>query len=218
MNQNKLTKPLYSLKEEIANSITSAVGVALGLAGLVLLLVLGASNGDKWLIISFSIYGASLVILHSSSTLYHSIQRPRIKATFQKVDHAAIYILIAGTYTPFLLVSLRGAWGWTLLIVVWGLALLGIGYKTLYLDRFTKLSVAGYVLMGWLGIIAGRQMIESIPQPALYWLAIGGVLYTGGIIFLAWRRIPYNHAVWHLFVLGGSICHFWAVFNLIPRL
>jgi len=207
---------LYTIGEEIVHSITHGVGAALSLVGLTLLVVLAVLRGDHWQVISFSIYGCTLFLLYLASTLYHSFQNPRIKKIFQKMDHSAIYLLIAGTYTPFLLISLRGAWGWTLLVVVWGIAILGIGFKTLFLERFMKLSILGYVLMGWLCVIAGKQVLTNIPQPALLWLAVGGAFYTGGIIFLAWRRIPYNHAIWHMFVLGGSICHFVAVFQLLP--
>lgn len=208
--------PLYTKKEEIANSITGGIGILLGVAGMVLLLILAAVNGDAWLIVSFTIYGISLVTLNLASTLYHAVQNPRIKVHFQKFDHAAIYLLIAGTYTPFLLISVQGSVGWTLLILIWGIAVLGIAFKAFFLEKFVKLSIAGYVLMGWLGVIVGRQILSSIPQPALYWLAVGGVLYTGGIIFFVWRKIPYNHTIWHLFVLAGSLCHLVAVYNLVP--
>jgi len=214
-NSQNQPKPLYSIGEEIANSITSGIGVVLSIAGLVLLIVLAVLRGDAWQIISFSIYGSTLILLHLASTLYHSIQNPSIKIIFQKFDHAAIYLLIAGTYTPFLLISLRGTLGWTMLIVIWGIAIIGIGFKTLYLDKFVKLSVVGYVLMGWLGVIVGRQMLLTLPKPALYWLAIGGLCYTGGIVFLAWRKIPYNHTIWHIFVLAGSFFHFLAVYQLV---
>jgi len=207
---------LYSIAEEIINSITHGIGAVFSLAGLIILVVLGVLYGDTWQVISFSIYGSTLFLLYLASTLYHSFQNPRLKKVFQKLDHSAIFLLIAGTYTPFLLISLRGTWGWTLLALVWGIAILGIGFKTLYLERFVKLSIFGYVLMGWLGLIAGKQILANIPQQALLWLAIGGVIYTSGIVFLAWRRIPFNHAIWHLFVLGGSFCHFIAVYQLRP--
>lgn len=209
-------QPLYTKKEEIANSITSVIGVIIGISGMILLTILAAMSGDVWLLVSFTIYGISLIILHLASTLYHSIQNPYIKKYFQKFDHAAIYLLIAGTYTPFLLVSIRGPLGWTLLILIWGIAILGMGFKALYLDKFVRLSVVGYVCMGWLGVIAGQQILSNIPQTSLYWLAVGGILYTSGIIFLAWRKIPYNHTIWHIFVLGGSLCHVFAVYNLVP--
>lgn len=207
-------QPLYTKKEEIANSITGGFGVIIGITGMILLTMLAATSGDVWLLVSFTIYGISLIILHLASTLYHSTQNPYLKKYFQKFDHAAIYLLIAGTYTPFLLVSIRGPVGWTLLILIWGMAVLGMGFKALYLEKFVKLSIAGYVFMGWLGVLAGRQILSTIPQTSLYWLAVGGILYTSGIIFLAWRKIPYNHTIWHIFVLGGSLCHFFAVYSL----
>lgn len=205
----------YTIGEEIASSITHGIGTGLSIAGLTVLVVLAALYGDVWRVVSFSIYGSSLVILYLASTLYHSFQNPRIKRIFQILDHAAIYLLIAGTYTPFLLISLRGAWGWTFLVVIWGLAFLGIGFKALFFEYYERLSALGYVLMGWLCVIAGKELLVSVPQVSLIWLAVGGVIYTIGIIFLAWRKIPYGHAIWHLFVLGGSACHYFAVANLL---
>ena len=210
-------KPLYSRTEEITNSITSILGVLFGIAGMTFLVIMAMLSGDHWHLISFIIYGITLILLYLASTLYHSFQNPRIKKILQKVDHSAIYLLIAGTYTPFLLISLRGTWGWTLLVLVWGIAILGIGFKTLFLERFVRLSILGYVLMGWLGIIAGKRLLESVPHVSLYWLAIGGVIYTSGILFLAWRKVPYNHTIWHFFVLAASICHFIAIYQLLPH-
>ncbi len=209
---------LYTLGEEIANSITHGIGTGLSIAGLTVLVIFAAIYGDIWRVVSFSIYGSTLVLLYLSSTLYHGLQHPKAKKVFQIFDHSAIYLLIAGTYTPFLLVSLRGAWGWTFLVVIWGLAFLGIGFKAIFIDYFQKLSALGYVLMGWLCVIAGNELLANLPQSSLVWLASGGVIYTIGIIFLAWRKLPYSHTIWHLFVLGGSICHFFAVMNLLPAI
>ena len=206
----------YTLGEEIANGITHGIGTGLAIAGLTVLVVLAALYGDHWRMVSFSIYGSTLVLLYLASTLYHSLQTPRAKKLFQFFDHSAIYLLIAGTYTPFLLVSVRGAWGWTLMALIWGLAFLGIGFKALYFNRYQRLSSLSYIFMGWLSVIIGRILFANIPQPALIWLAVGGVVYTVGIIFLAWRKIPYGHTIWHLFVLGGSICHYLAVVELLP--
>lgn len=206
----------YTIGEEIASSVSHGIGVGLSIAGLTTLVVLAALYGDIWQIVSFSVYGCSLVILYLASTLYHSFQNPRVKRIFQICDHAAIYLLIAGTYTPFLLISLRGAWGWTFLAVIWGLAFLGIGLKAFFFEYYERLAALGYVFMGWLCVIAGKELLVSVPQASLIWLAVGGVVYTSGIIFLAWRRIPYGHAIWHLFVLGGSACHYFAVANLLP--
>jgi hemolysin III len=202
--------------EELFNSLSHGLGAGLSVIGLAVLVIWAASRGDALDVFSFSIYGASLVLLYLASTLYHSIRNPRWKLIFRRFDHAAIYVLIAGTYTPFLLVSLGGAWGWSMLGLIWGLALLGVAFKTLFIHRFERISTVGYNLMGWLGVLFGRQVLAGLSPAGLAWLAAGGVTYTLGVIFYAVRRIPYNHAIWHLFVLGGSICHFIAVCSLLP--
>ena len=207
----------YTVGEEIANSITHGIGAALSIAGLTLLVSLAAIYGDVWRVVSFSIYGSSLVLLYLCSTLYHSIQHPKAKRILRIFDHSAIYLLIAGSYTPFTLVSMRGPWGWTLFGVVWGLALLGIAFKTVFIGKYEKWATAAYVLMGWLVVIAFKQMLITVPPGGILWLVIGGVVYTLGVLFYAWEKLPYNHAIWHLFVLGGSICHFFAVlFHVLP--
>lgn len=206
----------YSLEEEIANSITHGIGAGLSVAGLTLLVVLAAIYGDVWRVVSFSIYGSTLVILYLASTLYHSFQKPRVKRVLRVLDHASIYLLIAGSYTPFLLVSIRGVWGWTLFGVVWGLALMGVAFKVFFIGRYEVLATAAYVLMGWLCVIAFQEMLAKVPPGGVTLLIIGGVVYTAGVIFYAWQKLPYNHAIWHLFVLGGSICHYFAVMNLLP--
>ena len=207
---------IYSRGEELFNSISHGIGTGLALIGLVSLVFWSASHGDALDVFSFSLYGASLVLLYLASTLYHSMRSPRWKLIFRKFDHAAIYVLIAGTYTPFLLVSLRGAWAWSLLGLIWGLALLGVAIKTLFIQRFERVATLGYVLMGWLGVLFGKQVLAGLSPAGMIWLAAGGVIYTVGVIFYAIRRIPYNHAIWHVFVLGGSICHFVAVWSLLP--
>jgi hemolysin III len=214
--KNKIPLYEYSLKEEIANSITHGIGAGLSVAGLTLLVVLAAIYGDVWRIVSFSIFGSTLVILYLASTLYHSFQNPRVKRVLRVLDHASIYLLIAGSYTPFLLVSMRGVWGWTMFGVVWGLALMGVTFKVFFIGRYEVLATAAYVLMGWLCVIAFKEMLVSVPPGGVTFLIIGGVVYTVGVIFYAWHKLPYNHAIWHLFVLGGSICHFFAVINLLP--
>lgn len=220
MNQNRMrsTNSMgYTIGEEIANSITHGVGAALSVAGLTLLVALAAIYGDVWRIVSFSIYGSSLILLYLASTLYHSIQYPKVKRILRIFDHAAIYLLIAGTYTPFTLVSMRGTWGWSLFGVVWGLALMGVAFKTLFIGRYEKIATAAYVLMGWLVVVAFKQMVLTIPPGGIVWLVLGGVAYTLGVIFYAWDKLPYNHAIWHLFVLAGSICHFFAIlFYVLP--
>ncbi len=207
----------YSVSEEILNSITHGIGTGLSVIGGMVLIVLATLYGDAWRLVSFTVYSITLVILYLASTLYHSVRDPQLKRIFKILDHSCIYLLIAGTYTPFLLVSLRGPWGWTLLGVIWGLALVGIIFKTLSAQRFRRFLVLGYLLMGWLCVIAGRELLLRVPAGGLFWLALGGGLYTVGVLFYAWRKLPYSHAIWHLFVLGGSICHYLAVLSLLSR-
>jgi hemolysin III len=209
-NNHKFSRP-YSIGEEIFHSISHGIGAGLSIAGLTLLVVLAVMRGDVLQVVSFSIYGASLVLLYLASTLYHSFQQPRVKRVFKIMDHAAVFLLIAGTYTPLLLVGVRGSWGVTLLVIIWGIAALGVGFKILFKERFQKISVLAYVLMGWLGVVAARLIVQSIPAGGLIWIGVGGVIYTLGVIFYMLKKVPYMHAVWHLFVLGGSICHFIAV-------
>jgi hemolysin III len=205
--------------EEIANAITHGIGLLLSIAGFVVLLVLAALRGTAWHIVACSIYGATLICLYTASTLYHAVISPRVKRALRIFDHSAIYLLIAGTYTPFLLVSLRGPWGWSLFGVIWGLALAGILFKFWFVERFGILSTAVYVAMGWLVVIAAKPVITHVPFTALMWLFAGGLAYTGGVIFFAAKRIPYSHAIWHIFVLAGSICHYFAVLSTVipPR-
>lgn len=205
----------FTLGEEIANGITHGLGAVLSIAGLVVLVVLAALYGTVWHIVSFSIFGASLIILYTASTLYHSIQIPQVRPILRIIDHSAIFLLIAGTYTPFLLTELRGPWGWTLFGLVWGIALLGIFYKIFFIGKWEVISTLAYVGMGWLCVIAFKQMLATLPPHALAWLVAGGIVYTIGVLFYAIKKIPYNHAIWHLFVLGGSMCHFFAVSALV---
>lgn len=207
--------PFYTVQEEIVNSVTHGVGAGLSIAGLAVLVVLAVRYGDAWQVVSVSVFGASLVLLYSASTLYHAVQQPRVKEVLRKLDHASIYLLIAGTYTPFLLISLRGPTGWTLLTVVWIMATLGVLWKMFFTGRFEVIATIVYVLMGWMGVIAVRDMVAAIPTTGLVFLFAGGIIYTLGVIFYAIEKIPYNHAVWHLFVLGGSVCHFFAVYTLL---
>jgi hemolysin III len=202
---------LYTVGEEITHSVSHGIGTGLSIAGLTVLVVLAVLYGNVYQTVGFSIYGTSLVILYLASTLYHSFQQPRVKYIFRLIDHAAIYLLIAGTYTPFLLIAIRGVWGWTLLIIIWGLALLGISFKTLFTHRFEKISVLTYILMGWLSLVLINELVANLPVSGLIWLAVGGVVYTVGVLFYALHRIPYTHAIWHVFVLGGSICHYVAI-------
>lgn len=215
--KNSKTEAVYTLSEEIANGITHGIGAMLSVAGLTVLVVLAAIYGDAWRIVSFSIYGTSLVLLYTASTLYHAIQHPDAKRIFRIMDHAAIYLLIAGTYTPITLVNMRGPWGWSIFGFVWALAIIGIIFKTMYTGRYDKISTAAYVLMGWICLIGLKEMLVAIPPGGLVWLVAGGVCYTVGVIFYAWQKLPFNHAIWHLFVLGGSMCHFFAIlFHVLP--
>jgi len=200
--------PRYTPAEEVANSLTHGLGAGLAVAGLAVLVTFSGLEGDAWRVVSFSIYGASLVALYLASTFYHAFRSPRLKRRFRVLDHTAIYLLIAGTYTPINLVTLGGGWGWTLFGLTWGLAAAGILFEVLFLDRLRWLTIATYVGMGWLAVIATRPLVEALPWGGLAWLLAGGLCYTGGVAFYLWRRLPFHHAVWHLFVLGGSACHF----------
>lgn len=205
--------------EEIANSVTHGIGLLLSIAGFAVLLVLAILRGTAWQIVGCSVYGASLVCLYAASTLYHLALSPKLKRALKILDHSAIYLLIAGTYTPFLLLNLRGPWGWSLFAVIWGLALAGILFKLWFVDRFEHGSTGVYVAMGWLVMVAAKPILAHVPLETLVWLAAGGILYSGGVVFYLSKRLPYSHAVWHLFVLGGSACHYFAVWRsvLTPR-
>lgn len=203
--------PPYTKGEEIANSITHGIGAGFSVLGLVVLVVLASKLGDPWKIVSSSIFGASLFILYLSSTLYHSFSGPRIKKALQVLDHSAIFIVIAGSYTPFTLVTLRGAWGWSLFGVVWGLAVGGIVLKIFTTGKLQVLSLTIYIVMGWLAIIAAKPLVTNLEMSGLILVVAGGLAYTAGVVFYVWEKLPYNHMIWHLFVLGGSICHFFAV-------
>ncbi|WP_348762478.1 hemolysin III family protein [uncultured Salinisphaera sp.] len=207
----------YTLGEEIANALTSAIGTALAIAGLVVMTVFAALKGDVWHIVGVSIFGASLIFSHLSSTLYHAIAPPRAKRVLQIIDHLAIYFLIAGTYTPFTLVNLRGPWGWSLLVLIWALALFGVIIKSTRLDDVRYLSTAFYVAMGWTAVLVIKPMIESVAPGGVALIVAGGLAYTGGVAFYAWNRLPYNHAIWHLFVIAGGGLHVFAVlFYVVP--
>ncbi|UUZ78991.1 hemolysin III family protein [Paenibacillus sp. P26] len=206
-----------SWKEERANAISHGIGAVLSIAALVLLLIHSLSSGTVWHVISFSVFGVSLILLYVCSTLLHSARQEKWIDLFEIMDHAAIYLLIAGTYTPFLLVTLRGPLGWSLFGIVWGLALAGVIFKLFFVKRFNLLSTLFYIAMGWMILFAFQPLQQQLPEPGIRWLVTGGVLYTFGTIFYLWRKIPYHHAIWHTFVLAGSICHFTAVyFYVLP--
>jgi len=207
----------YSFGEEVANAITHGVGAFLAVVGLVMLTYFASQNGDVWHVTSCAIYGGTLVLLYTVSTLYHSLPQPRAKAVMKLLDHSAIFLLIAGTYTPFTLVSLRGPWGWTLFGIIWGMALVGIIFEASLLRGWTVISLALYIAMGWVVIIALKPLLDHIETGGFLLLLFGGLAYTLGSYFYIWRQLRYHHAIWHLFVLAGSVLHFFAVlFYVIP--
>lgn len=210
-------KPLvahgYSLAEEVANSISHGIGLVFGIVGLVLLLVQAVeTNASTTAITSYSLYGGSMILLFLASTLYHAIPHARTKRWLKLFDHCAIYLLIAGTYTPFLLVGLNSPLAKGLMVVIWSLALVGILFKLTIAHRFKVLSLVTYLLMGWLSLVVIYQMVIKLAPGSVTLLAAGGVVYSLGVIFYVSKRIPYNHAIWHGFVLGGSVCHFFAIY------
>jgi hemolysin III len=203
--------------EELVNVITHAIGAALGIAGLSALVMGAARHGDPWRLVSFSIYGATLVVLYLASVFYHGARSPRAKRFLQFFDHAAIYLLIAGTYTPFTLVSMRGPWGWTMFGLIWGLAIAGILLNVFFFGRLGFVSTILYLLMGWIVVIAIKPVMDAVSLRGLLWLVAGGLAYTLGVIFYAWHRLPYAHPIWHLFVLAGSVFHYFAIyFYVLP--
>lgn len=202
----------YTPREELANTVTHGIGALAGVAGLVLMVVAAARRGDAWQVVSTAIFGATLVLLYTASTVYHRFGDEQRGPLLQKFDHAAIFLLIAGTYTPFVLVTLRGPWGWSLFGVVWGLALIGVVLKFWFAGRYKLVSTLIYLAMGWLVMIAIKPLVVALPGGGLKLLVAGGLCYTGGAAFYLWKKLPYHHAVWHLFVLGGSVCHWAAVY------
>ncbi|MGI8649338.1 MAG: PAQR family membrane homeostasis protein TrhA, partial [Rubrobacter sp.] len=205
-------KPRYTRGEEIANALTHGAGLVASLIGATLLVVLTATDGDGWRLASSIVYGAALIALYTASTLYHALPTPRQKRMMRVFDHSAIYILIAGTYTPFALVALRDVgWSKILLVAVWTIALAGVVLKILFTGRLNALSTAAYVLMGWLCVIVAKPLIENLPPTALILLASGGIAYTAGVAFYANRRMPFSHAVGHGFVVAGSVLQFIAI-------
>lgn len=206
-----------ALREEFANSITHGIGFLLSVPALIVLVVSASADGNPWKVVSFTVYGVSLTTLYLASTFYHSFHTPRLKHAFRIFDHCAIYLLIAGTYTPFTLLNLRGPLGWVLFGVIWGLALIGIAAKSFHVHRFPILTPLIYIGMGWIGAFAVIPSLNVIPPGGIVLLAAGGLTYTLGVIFYALERLPYNHAIWHLFVLFASAFHFFAVlFYAVP--
>ena len=201
-----------SSREEIANSITHGIGALLSIVAFVVLIMVAGTQKDILRLVSFSIYGITLILLYLSSTLYHSFTKPRLKNMFAKFDHVSIFLLIAGTYTPILLTNIRGALGWTIFGIVWTVAIVGGIIRIVHPYRYRKLMVAIYLLMGWLFILVGKTILVSLPAVSLNYLVLGGVAYSVGVIFYLWRTLPYGHGIWHLFVLAGSILHFFAIY------
>ncbi|MCG7390111.1 hemolysin III family protein [Pantoea sp. ACRSB] len=213
MMKNRLVAQGYSLAEEIANSISHGFGCLFGIVGLVLLLVQAVEMGaSATAITSYSLYGGSMILLFLASTLYHAIPHHGAKRWLKKLDHCAIYLLIAGTYTPFLLVGLKSPLAHGMMVVIWGLALAGIIFKLTIAHRFKALSLVTYLCMGWLSLVVIYQLTLKLSPGGVWLLAAGGIIYSLGVIFYVARRIPYNHAIWHAFVLGGSACHFCAIY------
>ncbi len=203
--------PKYTKSEEIMNAITHGIGVGLSIAGLVILIVFAALYGDAWKVTASAIYGASMIILYTASTLYHSLSKTKAASKLNMFDHISIFYLIAGSYTPFMLVNMRGGWGWTIFGIVWACAITGTILKIIFGNRFRKVSTIIYLAMGWLIIIAFYPFLKSVDTGGIILLGLGGLSYTVGVVFYKWKSLPYNHAIWHLFVLAGTVLQFFAV-------
>jgi hemolysin III len=201
-----------SFKEELLNSLTHGLGFLLSVAGLLTLVLLAYENGDAWHITSLAVYGASLTILYGASTLYHSVKPGKAKHYLRIFDHAAIFVLIAGSYTPFALITLREHGGIPLFFILWGITLVGVVFKVFFVGRFNLLSTILYLLMGWMAVFVYEPLINNLPFHGLLLLVGGGLSYSLGVIFFLWDRLPFNHGIWHLFVMGGSIMHFLAIY------
>ncbi len=216
--QRKIHLTHYSAAEERINIASHAAGLLLSVAGLVALVTLALRHGNAWHLVSFSIYAASMVMLFAASTAYHGSRDPARRARLRTMDHASIYLLIAGTYTPFALVTLNGPVGWSLFGITWGMAVAGIVLKLFYTGHFNHLSTAVYVFMGWLVVFFVKPLIDNFPPAGLVWLLAGGLAYTLGAVLYSIGRLPFNHALFHLFVLLGAACHFVAVYGyVLPR-
>lgn len=202
---------VYSRREEVANAITHGIGALLSLAALVLLIVFASIEGTAWHVVSFTVYGVTMLLLYCCSTLVHSFPEGKVKDLFEIFDHSSIYLFIAGTYTPLLFNVIRGGLGWTLFGIVWGIALSGVAFKAFFTKRFLFTSTAFYIAMGWMIVFAWNRLAENFASGGLILLVVGGLLYTLGTVFYVWRSFPYHHAVWHLFVLAGTVVHFFAI-------
>lgn len=211
------TENLYTLGEEIAHASTHGFGALLSIVGLCVLVARAVLYGNIWHVVAVSIFGATLVLMYTASTLYHAIPLPKAKKVLRVLDHSLIYFLIAGSYTPFTLITLRGPWGWGLFAFVWTLALAGVVFKIYFTGKYEKVSLAIYLLMGWAALAALKPLLSSLDSGGLALLAAGGLTYTGGVAFYMWDRLRYHHAIWHLFVLVGSVLHYFAIyFYVLP--
>ena len=205
------TTHTFTRGEEIANAITHGVGAVLSIVGLTLLIVLSSLEGTPWHVISFTIYGVTMLLLYVSSTLVHSFPEGKVKDLFEIFDHSSIYLFIAGTYTPFLFFGVKGTTGWTLFGIVWGIALAGIVFKAFFVKKFLFISTILYVFMGWMIVFAWDSLTQNIAHQGIVLLVVGGVLYTIGAVFYVWRGFRFHHMIWHMFVLGGTVLHFLAI-------
>ena len=208
----------YTLGEEIAHAITHGIGALLAIAGLAVLMVAAATRGEgAWQVVPCAIYGAAMVLMFTTSTLYHSFPWPRVKRVFRVLDHEMIFLMIAGSYTPFVLITLRGALGWTLFGVVWGIAAAGLVFQGFFTGRFKGASTALYVVMGWIIAFALKPLLEQMPPAGIRWLVAGGLCYTLGAVVYLFKRVKYHHALWHLAVLAGGACHYFAIlWHVLP--
>lgn len=205
----------FTKNEEIAHAITHGIGALLSIAGLVLLIVFSSLKGNPWLIVSVTVFGSTMLLMYLASTIVHSLPEGKWKDIFQIFDHSSIYLFIAGSYTPFLLVTLRNEIGWVLFGIIWGIALIGVIFKIFFVKKFLVLSTLFYILMGWLIVLVWEPLTMVMDGTGLMLLVIGGLFYTVGAVFYVWRRIPYHHAIWHLFVLAGSTFHFFSIFYYV---
>ncbi|CAM3651509.1 hemolysin III family protein [Cohnella lubricantis] len=202
---------VYSRKEEVANAVTHGIGAVLSIAALTLLIIFASLNGTAWHVTSFAVYGVTMLMLYTASTLVHSFREGKVKDLFETFDHSCIYLYIAGTYTPLMLTVLRSPLGWTVFGIVWGIAIGGVVFKAFFTKRFLFLSTLFYLLMGWMVVLVWGPLKEAMPAGGMHLLMAGGMLYTLGSVFYVWRAFRYHHAVWHLFVLGGSVLHFFTI-------
>lgn len=208
---------LHTRREEIANGISHGLGTALSVVGLILMIMRTLPLKDRLSVASVVIFGTTMILAHLSSTLYHSVSEKSFKKILQFVDHSSIYFLVAGTFTPLLLVTLRSALGWSMFALVWGFALGGIVFKVFFINRYPKFEASTYVIMGSLSVLVMKQLYLGLPLMGFLWVLIGSLIYLLGLIFLGWHSLPYNHMIWHLFVMGGSVSHFYAIyFYVLP--